>query len=450
MSQTAVILNIKKPIFGTRTRAIVFAIVRFSAISLIPKLLALFKDMAVAARFGASHVLDIYLMAYVLIGVPVSVIAIAFQTVLIPSLVEKNDEEASSLLGQVIKLVLILLTVALPIWLIILPKLFSILYPQTPDDSRKAILEACMWLIPYYFINGINILLYGALQARKSFWPNALLPALFPFAILAALWLVPEPRLGILLGGTVAGSGAEGLLLLSLLRKAKLIQCGRELKTGVMKLSRLAAPIVVAGIVSSFGPVLEQLIAFRLGEGAVSLLSYGFKVPAALSSLFVTAIGVVVLPHFSEIVVQKSWDTYRTLYLWACTIVILWGLAITGVCVILSGDIVRLLFQRGEFQMSHTIEATKVMRMYLFQFPLLLMLLVSQRALVAIEKTLAIGIITITQVIVSGLFSYWLSVHMGVSGVALGTTIGTFIATTLSSLAVLKCLNRLLQESKVK
>jgi Na+-driven multidrug efflux pump len=78
------------------------------------------------------------------------------------------------------------------------------------------------------------------------------------------------------------------------------------------------------------------------------------------------------------------------------------------------------------------------------------MLLVSQRALVAIEKTLAIGIITITQVIVSGLFSYWLSVHMGVSGVALGTTIGTFIATTLSSLAVLKCLNRLLQESKVK
>lgn len=430
---------------SARTRLILSSATWFGALSLLPKLLAIAKDMAVAARFGAADTLDAYLMAFVLIGIPVSVIIVALQTTLIPALVDKNADAAARLLGGAVKLALALLALALPVWLLILPWTLAILYPGSTEVARNALLEACLWLIPYYFINGANLLFYGALQARKLFWPNATLPGLFPLAMLAALWLSPDADIRVLLLGTVAGSAFEGMVLYVLLRRAGLLRWQRTAGSGLLRVSRLAMPLAVGGMIAAFAPVVEQLIAYRLGEGAVSLLNYGLKVPAALGSLLVTAIGIVVLPHFAELISQQAWRPCRTLYFRLSGIVLAMGLCVAGVGVVFSEPIVRLLFERGVFTSTHTIDAAAVMRMYLLQLPFLLVAMASQRALVALDKTATMAGIAALQLALAGVLAYGLSHKMGVAGVALGTAAAALCGAGMSSWATWKAFENRIQ-----
>ena len=408
---------------SSRTRAILASTGVFSVLSLFPKILAIAKDVMVAARFGAAHTLDVYLMAFVLIGVPVSIVVVALQTTLIPALVSKDDDAAAGLLGGAIKLALMLLVLVLPFWILVLPYVLEALYPGRAGVSHE-LLSACIWLVPYYFLNGINLLLYGALQARKLFWPNAILPGLFPLAILIAVWLMPGSDIRSLLLGTVAGSVMEAVALYFVLKRDRMLKFRQTAGSGLRPVVRLALPLMAGGVIASFAPVVEQLIAFRLGPGAVSLLNYGNKVPAAINSLLLTAIGIVVLPHFAELMAKRKWHACRRLHLRLSGIALGGGILVAAIGIDLAGNIVEMLFERGAFTATDTREAAAIMRVYLLQLPFVLVAMVSMRALVAMGGTLAMTWITTGQLILAAGLAYLFSSHYGVVGVAVGTVVG--------------------------
>jgi putative peptidoglycan lipid II flippase len=414
-----------------RTRAIVSATVRFAALSLLPKLLSVVKDMAVAARFGASRTLDSYLVAFVLIGIPVAVISIALQTALTPALVGRDREGAARLLGGAIKLALGLLALILPLWLLALPRVCAVLYPRLPPGAIDELVTACLWLTPYYFMNGANHLFYGALQARREFWPNALLPALFPLAILVCLLVSKAAVIGVLVAGTVAGSAGECAALLLLVRRAGWLRLRNTANAGLLRIVRLALPLAAGGIVTAFSLVIEQLLAFRLGEGAVSLLNYGFKVPTALASLLVTGLAIVVLPHFAELMTAGAWRASKALHRRVSAIALGLGLGIAAGVSVAAETVVRLLFERGAFTSRDTMAVAEVMRVYLVQLPFLMAGAVSARVLIALGRTGTMTGIVVVQLALAGALAYALSERFGVAGVAAGTTGATLLGAIL-------------------
>ena len=178
----------------------------FSVLSLLPKVIVIAKDSAVAYYFGASANLDTYLMAFVLIGTPASIIIIALHTTLVPALTGRDEKSFAGLLGSVLMLASVCLAALLPLWLHAIPKILNFVYPDKSEENLSSLNSACFWLIPYYFFSGINILLDGALQARKIFWPNAIFSGFFPASILAILLLWGTSDIRILLIGTILGS----------------------------------------------------------------------------------------------------------------------------------------------------------------------------------------------------------------------------------------------------
>lgn len=403
----------------------------FGLLSVVPKLIAIVKDMVVASYFGVSEAVDTYSMAIVLIGFPVSVIIVAMQTTLIPALVEKSKDAAACLLSSTVKLAFLLLLIALPFWLLALPQLLNILYPNSKYITLYNLRNACFWLIPYYLANGINILFYGALQARKIFWPNALLPGLFPLSIIITICIWSNPDIRVLLIGTTAGSILEGVALYLFLKKHHLLSWYGTITSDLVKLFKLTIPLIVSGIVTALSPLVEQLIAFRLGEGAVSVLYYGSKVPAAINSLIVTAIGIVVLPHFAELITKGEFKICRELYLRLCIVFFFLGLLISFIFILFAQPIVRILFERGAFNAVHTDATVSIMRVYLIQLPFVLIIILSLRVLAAFKSTFKMAFITSLQLVLSSILAYFFSTKIGVTGVGLGMTIGSFIAGSL-------------------
>ena len=416
----------------SRIRAILGSAALFSLVSLLPKFLAIFKDVLIAARFGAADVLDSYLIAFVLIGVPVSIMVVSLQTTLIPALVQKEGTDAADrLLGGGLKLALLALAIALPFWLAAVPWMLRLIFPGRVGRDIELVDESCWWLIPYYFLNGCNLLLYGALQARRSFWPNALLPGVFPLALLGALCLMPQVALSPLLAGTVVGSTLEFAALLWLVSRGGISFRGSLRASGALRQAVLAVPLMMGALLSTAAPVLEQMIAYGLGPGSVSLLSYGNKVPAALGSLLVTAIGIVVLPHLAQMLHRQEWRACHRLCLTLGAFVFCGGVLVAGLGMALAHLVISLSFERGAFSPTQSAEAAAIMRMYLVQLPFLLVAMVAMRALAAMEKTVAMTWASAVQLFVGIGLGYYLSRSLGPSGVALGTSIGAMVGSGL-------------------
>jgi len=370
---------------SSRIRTILGSAALFSLMSLLPKFLAIFKDVLIAGRFGAAHQLDSYLLAFVLIGMPVSVMVVALQTAMIPALVRREvDGNAEKLLAGGLKLAMLALAVVLPFWLAAVPWVLRTIFEKhVVEPELASVYEACLWLIPYYFLNGSNLLLYGALQARRSFWPNAILPGMFPLALLGTLSLMPELGLRPLLIGTVLGSFLEFVAAYALVYRDGVSLRGSLGDSGIWPQAMMAAPLMLGGLLSAVAPVFEQMIAYGLGEGGVSLLSYGNKVPSALSSLLVTAIGIVVLPHLAQMIHRQEWRSCRRLYVHLELLVFGVGVLIAGLGMVCASYVISLLFERGAFTSVQSVEAAKVMRMYLVQLPFLLLSMVAIRTLAA-------------------------------------------------------------------
>src|SRR5574340_982251 len=185
--------------------------------SLIAKGMAFVKEVVVASIFGLSGALDIYLVAFVLIGVPLSILLNAVQTALITHLSGNNlapHEEASRFVATSL-LTLTCLAVLLPLWLWALPYALPWLASGFSVEKRQALEAALYWLIPYYFLNGFNLLGYGVLQAKGRYLANGLLPSATPVVIILVLlaWSVPGDWKA-LAASLVIGSAIESLLLL--------------------------------------------------------------------------------------------------------------------------------------------------------------------------------------------------------------------------------------------
>jgi putative peptidoglycan lipid II flippase len=193
---------------------------------------------------------------------------------------------------------------------------------------------------------------------------------------------------------------------------------------------------MIGAIASSFAPLIEQMIAFNLGPGSVSVLSYGNKVPNAINTLLVTAIGIVLLPHFADMVKAKQWQESRALHLRLSGILFVLGAIAALIGIVFAEDIVRLLFQRGAFSVTDSQKAAEVMRIYLLQLPFLLTAMLSSRALAAMGKTTTLAATAFLQLLLASGLAFLFSPQHGVEGVAMATVVATALGMVLMSYVV--------------
>lgn len=397
--------------------------------SLIAKGLGFIKEVVVASIFGLSGALDIYLVAFVLIGVPLSVLINAVQTALIVYLAGASlapNQEASRFVATSL-MTLACLAVLLPIWLWALPYALPWLASGFSLEKRQALETALYWLIPYYFLNGFNLLGYGVLQAKGRYLTNGLLPTATPVVIILALlvwgaagdWKVLVVPLAI-------GSAIESLLLLvALYRHGQFGFLHRLDIKGINPITLSSLALLPGSIMLTIGPVIEQAIAAAMGEGANAALAYGYKLPSALQGVLLTAIGITALPYFARQLGQN--DSAYCLH--SLNKLALWLMA-GGALLILplsffSSDIVGLLYQRGAFDTAATTLVAPIQFAYFMQIPFALVAMLGVKVLAALKLNWLTSVYTAIAVLLQAFLAYVLNARYGISGIAWAATLVT-------------------------
>lgn len=417
-----------------------------AATSLFARILGFFKEIVVAAGFGLSGALDIYLVAFVLIGLPLSILLNAVQTALIAHLASGLDEDrAANRFSATCLLTLAVLAVLLPLWLWALPYVLPWLTLGFSTDKRQALEIALYWLIPYYFLNGFNLLGYGALQAKGRFLANGLLPAATPIVIMLAV-LVWGSSGGwqVLAAALAVGSAIESLLLLIALSRLGLLSLPTKPSLKGMDTIAAASLALLPGtLVLALMPLIEQAIAASMGEGSNAALTYGYKLPAALQGILGTAIGITALPYFSAQIEQGN-HAYSLHSLNKIAGWLMAGGALLALPLgFFSTEIAALLYQRGAFDAAATVRVAPIQFAYFIQIPFVLMVWLGVKVMAALNLNGLLSLYTALGVLLQALLSYALAARYGLPGIAWAAVIVSALIASITYLTARRLLRRL-------
>jgi putative peptidoglycan lipid II flippase len=427
-----------------RAHPVARAAAGFTAGTTVVKAFAFLKEAVVAATFGVGASMDTYLMALVVIGFPSGVLLNALQTVLIREYAHaqslQGDASASRLLRAGVLLLCAVLTLFMVLWLICLPEILSVVGHGLSDPARAQVTAVVYRLVPYYYLNGLNLVGYGVLQARHNFRSSALIPILTPILTMVLVAASGARDVDLLVNaltlGTLAETASIGAILIRQMH-ASSAGTGNLTRAEFRSLAWGTVSLMPGTLLSGLSPVIEQSIASGLGHGAISALGYAAKLPGTLNSLLTTAVGVTVLPYFTTHLAHGEAAPTRRFFVRYAALLALSGCLLALVAVLCSSDFVRIAFQRGAFSPENTHLVTRLQQAYLWQMSGTLVGAVATRFIAAQGRYRLMSVASLISVPLTGLVQWGLATGFGPAGLAFGTSVGaTLSGATLMCLAL--------------
>lgn len=409
---------------------------------LVSRVLGFIRDLLTASTLGANIYSDIFFIAFKLPNLFRRIFAEgAFTQVFIPAFARTRHKALLSaeiflLFSGVILLITLLVN--------LLPELFTKLLAFGFDDAVLEIAAPFVainfWYLPLIFT---VTFLSAMLQYRHHFATTAFGAALLNISLIAALLLAQEKEsvqvVYYLSFGVVAGGVLQLLAHFVALHRLGLF----PLFFGGFKYLRIKHKIIVrdakkfrqnffpamwGNSTAQVSAFLDTFLASFLVSGSISYLYYANRIFQLPLALFAIATSVALFPRVARYL-KNGDETKAKEYLFKA----FWFLAFlltfsTLGAMILSEEITKLLFERGAFSASDTATTSAVLMMYmlgLLPFGLQKLFVLWLYAKEMQAKAAQIATYSLATYII---VSLCLITPLGVSGLALASTLGGFVS----------------------
>lgn len=411
------------------------AILTVGGMTAIVSLASFWRDLLIANRYGVDRELDAFLIAYLLPLSLVNVLAASFTSALMPTYLvvrrKQSPSASDALFGSCLSLGFIFLVGCTGVLLVTAPLVFRLLGSGF-DMPTLQLTERLFWVLsPILSLLGIARLYATVLNAEKRFAVVALAPIMTPILAVLSILLF-HSRWGIfaLAWGVTAGAIAECTILALTLVKLRLPLrpnwTGRSPELNVVL--RQYLPMVMGALLLSGTLIVDQAMASTLETGSVAALSFGNKPVAFMLGIAASALGTSILPHFSHLLAQGKHRTAERSYRKYSLVALVASLLPTAFLMLFAEDLVRLLFEHGEFDAADTKVVAMVLVCYCAQIPFYLVGTLSVRLISAYKANqvlMYVAAFSLTANIgLNLLFMRWL----GVAGIALSTSVVYLLA----------------------
>ncbi len=413
-------------------RSIFRAAVSVGAAGVLVKLVATFKEIAVASVYGRSDAMDAFLAAALIPSLLVNLISESMNQALVPTLVRVREQEghdrAQQLLSNSMLWMCLLLGIASAVMALLAHGFFPLIASHFPPAKLQLSIRLFYGLLPIVLITGIATNCTAVLNTLDRFALPALTPIVISVSVLVGAFLFGA-RFGIwaMVYATLAGSLLHALIVARMMEargyRFRLRWYG--LTEATRQVAGQYGPVLLSGVVSSGGLLVDQSMAAMLPSGSVSALVYANRFVSVVITLLAGAVSTAIVPYFSRMIAYRDWaGCGHTLRTW----VRLTALVSVPVAIALIANahlLVRIAFQRGQFGPRDTAAVAAVLAMYAIQIPFFVTSRVYYRFLVAMRRTdliLYCGILNLgLDIVLNLLLMRW----FGVAGIALATSLWT-------------------------
>ena len=422
--------------------------------TLASRLLGLIRDQVLAYLFGAGNAMDAFNVAYRIPNLMRDLFAegamsAAFVPTFTRHLTLRGKADAWRLGNQLVNALLIITGSFVMLGIVFAEPLARLLAGSYADIPGK--LELTVFLtrimLPFLTLVAIAAAVMGMLNSLNQFFAPALSPAMFNVGIIAsAVLLVPlmpglglHPVTAIAIGAIVGGIGQIVLQLPSLYREGYRYRPEfNPSDPGLREILRLIGPGTIAGAAVQINLLVNMVLATGEGTGAVSWLSYAFRVMYLPIGIFGVSIATATLPAVSRHAAQDSTEGIRKTISNALRMMLVLNVPALVGLIVLAEPIVALIFERGSFLPSDTTSTTAALVFYAPGLIGYSAVRIAVPSFYAMRDSLTPTLVSIGAVVLNIVLNLILVRIMGFRGLALGTS----IAALSNALVLLVLLHR--------
>jgi putative peptidoglycan lipid II flippase len=410
-----------------------------SSATLLSRILGFVRDLIIARAFGAGTATDAFFAAFRLPNMlrellGEGALSAAFIPVFTESFTTRGREGAWRLARTVLILLALLLVVVSIVGIFLAPWLIRFLAPGFQAIPSKLHLAVYLTrlMFPYILFIGVAALFMAILNAQGHFATPALSPGMLNIAMIAcALYLTPyvDPPIMALAIGVLIGGVSQLLIQIPVVWRRGM-GAHRDVDfsdPAIGRIARLMAPGVAGLAITQINVFIGTLLASLMGEGGISILYYAFRLIQLPIGLFGVAIATAAFPAMARQAANRSLGEVGATVAYAIRLVLFVTLPAMVCLMVFRVPIVQLLFERGAFDRTVTLATAEVVLFYAFG----LGAYVSNRILVpafySLQDTATPVKIGMVAVIVNIASSLLLMRPLGLAGLALATTLSSFV-----------------------
>ncbi|MBC5996586.1 murein biosynthesis integral membrane protein MurJ [Romboutsia ilealis] len=330
------------------------------AATLIAKILGFGRELTLASAYGASSTSDAFLVAMNIPAVIFTAIGTSLGTAFIPLYCEVNSSQGEKAsikytnnIFNVVVLICIVISIIGAIFTPQVVKLFALGFKGETMEKAVYFTRAMILGIPFL---GISYIMMAYLQVKENFIIPGLMPVPYNTCIIISILLSVKTSPYILPWGALIGLLGQFLFQLPFaMKKGFIYKPYINLKDEYLKkMLWLVAPVLIGVAVNQINTIVDRTIASTLVEGSISALNYANKLNQFVMGMFIVSISSVVYPMLSKLSTENNKVKFNQSIVKAINIVILLVIPISVGAIILSTPIVKILFQRGEFDARAT------------------------------------------------------------------------------------------------
>ena len=332
-----------------------------SGMTLLSRILGLARDVVFARYFGATIVMDAFIVANRIPNMLRRFFAEgAFSQGFVPVMARyrerHNHEEAREFVDAVAGTLGLILFLVTAVGVIAAPLLVAAVAPGFIGDDGRFDLATLMlrFTFPYLLFVSLTAFAGGVLNTYGKFAVPAFTPVILNVVLISfAIGLSPhleEPGMALAYGVFVAGVVQLAFQLPFLARIRTLPRPSwRPAHDGVRRVGRLMLPAIFGSSVAQINVLLGGIIASLLGVGKISLLYYSDRLMEFPLGLFGIALATVTLPALSRQFAAQSMRGFARTIDWSMKLVVFIAVPSALGLILLSEPLVAAIFYGGAF-----------------------------------------------------------------------------------------------------
>jgi len=340
-----------------------------AAATLTSRLLGLVRDQVLAALFGAGNQMDAYVVAFRIPNLARDLFAEgAMSSAFVPTftrqLAHRGRDAAWTLANSVLTWLVVITSAVSGVLFLFADQLvraYAADYAAVPGKLELTI-QLTRLMLPFLPLVTVAAAMMGMLNSLHHYFVPAAAPAMFNIAtILSAFALVPvaarmgqPPIVAVAAGALLGGIGQVALQIAPLGREGFRYRPTLQLDAGLKRVLLLMGPGTIGLAAAQLNLLVATLLATTQGTGAVSWLTYAFRLMYLPIGLFGVSIATAVLPAAAEYAAAHDETGVRTTMSRGLMLMLVLNVPATAGLIALAAPIVRLLFERGQFSATDT------------------------------------------------------------------------------------------------
>src|SRR5215207_780638 len=417
----------------------------FSVLTGLSRVAGLAREIVARSYFGTSGAMSAFTLAFQVPNLVRALVAdaalsSAFVPVFSELLENKRRREALQLAAALAGLLLVALGTLTLAFILLAPVLMPLF---TGDGSTPALDDLTVGLsqvlFPIVVLLGLNGLVVGILNAHEQFTIPALAPLVWNLVIIAGLvGLSPlfegDDQLYAYAIGVLAGTTVQLVMCLPGLRRL-----GYPLRLSfdfrhdprVRQVLLLMLPVSLGLGLINVSLLVNSAIGFLVSEQAPAAIDAAFRIYMLPQGMFSVAVATVLFPVLSRLATRRDAAGLRELIGTGMRQISLLLIPSAAAIVALSTPIVRLIYERGQFDAESTAQASEALFWFSFSLPVSGITLLLTRSFFSLQRPWLPTRLAAWSIAVNIVVSLALYEPMGIGGVVLGTTVGNVVLCVL-------------------